>query len=144
LESAYKSLHPTQRRFLLCFEACASITKAARWAKVHRQNHYDWLEGSEEYRKAFATSEPRALRALEDEAVRRAHDGFRKAVYYKGRIVGYTTEYSDTLMNTLLKSNPKFRDRWSGELTGKDGEPLKMTITDARTLLHSAGEDGKL
>lgn len=79
--------------------------------------HYDWM-AEPAYAAAFAETEPRAHRTLEDEAVRRAHQGLRKAVRYKGKIVGYDTEYSDSLMNTLLKAQPKFRDRieHSGEL----------------------------
>lgn len=99
--------------------------------------HYDWLEEDEAYRKAFEQAEPKARRALEDEAVRRAHQGVRKAVRYKGKIVGFDTEYSDTLMNTLLKRDPKFRERWSGELTGKDGEPLKIDVATVDALIHA-------
>ena len=119
---AYKNLRHTQRRFLRCFEACASITVAARWAKICRQMHYDWMEEDPDYVAAFALAEPRAQRTLEDEAVRRAHQGVRRAVRYKGKVVGYETEHSDTLMNTLLKASPKFRERV--EVTGKDGAPV--------------------
>jgi hypothetical protein len=107
----YANLRPTQRRFLLCFEACASVTVAARWAKLARQNHYDWLEQDPAYAECFARAEPRANRTLEDEAVRRAHQGLRRDVRYKGKVVGHEMEYSDTLMNTLLKATPKFRDK---------------------------------
>jgi hypothetical protein len=107
----YANLHTKQKRFLLCFEACASVTVAARWAKIHRSNHYQWLEECPAYANAFAEAQPRAERTLEDEAVRRAHQGLRRAIRYKGKIVGYETEYSDTLMNTLLKASPKFRDK---------------------------------
>ena len=121
----YENLRPTQKRFLLCFEACASITQACRWAKVHRCNHYDWME-SEAYRAAFELAEVRANRTLEDEAVRRAHQGVKKAIRYKGKVVGTDTEYSDTLMTFLLKggNRKKFGDRWQGQLTGANGAPL--------------------
>jgi len=78
------------------------------------------------YSDAFARAEKVAGRTLEDEAVRRAHEGLRKAVRYKGKIVGWEYEYSDALMQTLLRGNlpEKFRERWTGELTGKDGNPL--------------------
>lgn len=134
----YESLHPTARRFLLCFEACASLTQAARWAKISRQNHYKWLEESEEYRLAFEIAEVRANRTLEDEAVRRAHQGVKKAVRYKGKVVAFDTEYSDSLMQFLLKAGnrKKFGDKWQGELTGEDGKPL-MDVTAARALLHA-------
>lgn len=82
-----------------------------------------------EYKTAFAESEIIAARTLEDEAVRRAHQGVRKAVRYKGKVVGYEHEYSDTLMSLLLKgSQPKkYRDNSSVEVTGKDGEQLFPT-----------------
>ena len=142
METLYKTLLPTQRRFLLCFEACSSITEAARWAKIHRSNHYQWIDGDEDYRKAFAIAEPRAARTLEDEAVRRARSGVRKVVRYKGKIVGYETEYSDTLMNTLLKANApeKFRDRFSGEISGPGGKPL-FDVASVRAWMNSVAED---
>lgn len=80
-----------------------------------------------DYAERFRATEQKSARTLEDEAVRRAHEGLRKAVRYKGRIVGYETEYSDTLLLALLKAtNPeKFKDRSSvennhkGEITVK-------------------------
>ncbi len=86
---------------------------------MHRCNHYDWLEVDSEYAAAFERAQKRADRTIEDEAVRRAHQGIRKVVRYKGKIVGFDVEFSDTLMNTLLKANPRFKERveHSGELS---------------------------
>src|SRR5579871_5668868 len=50
-------------------------------------------------------AEMQAARTLEDVAVRRAHEGLRKPVWFKGKIVGYETEYSDTLLLAVLKAN---------------------------------------
>lgn len=88
--------------------------------------HYDWLGADEAYRVAFAEAEPRALRRLEDEAVRRASEGVTRAIRYKGKIVGYETEYSDSLLQFLLRQNPKFRDRveHSGDLSLDAGKNL--------------------
>ncbi len=129
----------------MCFEACASLTQAARWAKIVRQNHYNWMEDSAEYRAAFEVAEVRANRTLEDEAVRRAHEGVKKAIRYKGKVVGTDTEYSDTLMTFLLKggNRKKFGDKWQGELSGKDGKPL-MDLEAARALLHAATAEDTL
>jgi len=54
-----------------------------------------------------------ALTALEDEMIRRGHEGLRKAVRYKGKVVGYETEYSDRLLELALKGNApdKYRER---------------------------------
>jgi hypothetical protein len=97
---------------------------------------------SEAYRAAFEFAEIRATRTLEDEAVRRAHEGVRKAVRYKGKVVGTETEYSDMLLLALLKggNRKKFGDRSQVALTGADGKPL-MTLETARALLHASEDD---
>lgn len=79
-----------------------------------------------DYAERFRATEQKSARTLEDEAVRRAHEGLRKAVRYKGRIVGYETEYSDTLLLALLKkTNPEgFRDRATIAHTDPTGKPL--------------------
>jgi hypothetical protein len=102
-----------QRRFLAAFSACGSVVRASRSAKTHRQTHYFWLATDPSYPSRFRQAEMQAARTLEDEAVRRAHEGLRKPVWYKGKIVGYETEYSDTLLLAVLKANnpDKFRDR---------------------------------
>ena len=102
-----------QSRFLAAFGACANVLRAARWAKINRQCHYNWLKEDPTYAARFQEATERAARSLEDEAVRRAHEGLRKPVRYKGKIVGYDTEYSDSLLLALLKANnpEKFMDR---------------------------------
>lgn len=127
-----------QRRFLAAFAASGSIIQAARWSKLNRAAHYNWLKEDPTYRPRFDAAQLEAARTLEDEAVRRAHQGLKKAVYYKGRIVGYESEYSDTLMLALLKANApdKFRDRVSMDhkgdvdvnLTVNAGEILRSRI----------------
>ncbi len=121
-----QSQRARQRRFLACYAACGSLTRAARWSKIHRQTHYDWMKNIPEYPGEFATAEKLAARTLQDEAVRRAHEGVKKAVYYKGKVVGYETEFSDTLMITMLKATDpeKFRDRSDNRHSGADGSKL--------------------
>ena len=115
-----------QKRFLDCFAACGNILKASRWAKLNRAAHYHWMRGDPAYPALFAEAEARAARVLEDEAVRRAHDGVREAVWHKGKIVGYQLKHSDVLLIFLLKGlkPEKYRERFDHQLTGKDGAPL--------------------
>jgi hypothetical protein len=69
------------------------------------------------YRPRFLEAEKRAARGLEDEAVRRAREGVRKLVLYKGKPVYvhgeplYETEYSDRLLERLLEANDPERFR---------------------------------
>ena len=102
-----------QKRFLECFAACRSVLRAARAAKLNRQSHYWWLKEDPTYRARFEAACERVAQMLEDEAVRRAHDGVRRAVRYKGKVVGYEMEYSDRLLELLLKAhNPeKYTER---------------------------------
>jgi len=106
-----------QARFLAAFAVCGQVCQASRWCKLNRNSHYGWMRDDPSYPARFADAEKRALRTLRDEAVRRARDGLRKAVWYKGKVVGYETEYSDTLLATLLKSlDPEFRDKTESEV----------------------------
>ncbi len=139
-DAALQNLTATQKRFLACYAACCSVLQAARWAKIHRQNHYDWLEENADYKLAFEKVKPQAAQVLEDEAVRRAVRGVTKAVRYKGRIVGYDTEYSDSVLQFLLKGAmpAKYKERIEQQLTGKDGVPL-LSLDMVDKILDDAG-----
>jgi hypothetical protein len=114
-----------QARFLAAFAVCGQVQQAARWCKIHRQAHYGWMYNDPTYPARFKEAEQRAARSLRDEAVRRAHDGLRKAVWYKGKVVGYETEYSDTLLLGLLKAlDPEFREKV--EHVGANGGPIDL------------------
>lgn len=73
---------------------------------------YEWREQEPDFAKAWDAALDRGSDALEDEAVRRAHDGVVKPVYQKGMRCGTIREYSDTLLIFMLKARrPKrFRD----------------------------------
>jgi len=102
--------------FLAAYAATASIGLAAEKAHVKRQNHYEWLRAEQgreakdrEYTNAWETIQDEVAQTLEDEAVRRAHQGVKRPVLYKGepvkinRRVLYHLEYSDQLLALLLK-----------------------------------------
>lgn len=118
--------HPKKRAFLTAFSHLGLVTRAARAAKVDRTNHFLWKRDDPEYAEAFAVAEELAAESLEDAAITRARDGMDRPVFHQGKICGYVREYSDTLLIFALKgAKPeKYRDRWSGELTGRDGKPL--------------------
>ena len=76
-------LGPKQRAFLRAFGMTASVTKAAAAADVDRSRHYEWLEDPD-YQRAFKQAKDAAGQALEDEAVRRAHEGVPRQSLYHG------------------------------------------------------------
>lgn len=119
-----------QGRFLAAFAACCSFTQAARWAKISRQAHYNWLREDPTYRERFELARVKAVQSLEDEAIRRGREGVRKAVRYKGKVVGYETEYSDTCLLATLKANApeKYRERTDTTVSAPGGGPVEQRI----------------
>ncbi len=135
-----------QASFLAAFAATASITKAAKAAKLERTLHYRWLREDEEYPAAFALAYAEAAQTLEDEAVRRANEGVLEPITYQGgycykrrlnketgKLENYGAplvirKYSDGLMQTLLKAfkPEKYRERNSLEVTGAAGGPIVL------------------
>src|SRR5579863_6833509 len=103
---------PKKQAFLEAYATCCRVDKAAEIAGMNRSNHYDWLESDPEYRKSFAAVKERAIESLEDEAVRRAHEGVERPVTVAGEKV-MVREYSDTLLIFLLKAArpEKYRER---------------------------------
>jgi len=107
------STHLRQRAFLAAFAATCSIDGAAAAAKVPREHHYDWKNRDATYRAAFEAVQDQAAQRLEDEAVRRALEGVKRPMFYRGKAVKtgrgrsartvYEVEYSDQLLITLLK-----------------------------------------
>lgn len=75
---------------------------------------YRWRREMPEFAKAWDEAKILGLDKLEDELLRRAHDGVEKLVFYKGRKLKHTIrEYSDTLGIFLLKGGKpeKYRER---------------------------------
>ena len=130
-----------QSRFLAAYSASASVLQASRWAKINRSCHYNWLKEDPTYRQRFEDATRQAAQTLEDEATRRAHEGLRKAVRYKGKIVGYETEYSDSLLIERLRavSPEKYRPptRIEKRDVDKDGNDKKFAFDDLHAYMNA-------
>ena len=76
---------------------------------------------------------------LEREAYRRGVEGIEKGIYYKGRLEATEIQYSDTLLQTLLKAKrpDQFGDK--KQITGAGGAPLTVHI---RTFAPPASDSG--
>ena len=92
-----------QAAFLAAFRTTACVRKAAQAAQIGRRRHYHWLKEDPDYRLAFERVKEEAIGDLEDEAVRRACEGWLKPVFYQGRPCGTIRRYSDKLLIFLLK-----------------------------------------
>lgn len=103
-----------------------NVSDAARKATIDRSTPYRWREAEPDFAAAWDEALELAMDRLESEAYRRAVEGVRKPLI--GRIgkdqdgvITYIREYSDSLMNTLLKAHrpEKYRERVdvSGDVT---------------------------
>ena len=91
-------------KFLEAFAECGNITHSAKVAGVSRDTHYHkWLGVDKSYTEAFKQAREKAIDALEEEALRRAKEGWVEPVWHLGQQVGVVRKFSDTLLIFLLK-----------------------------------------
>ncbi|MBZ0145135.1 MAG: terminase [Rhodocyclaceae bacterium] len=121
---SHSSPHVKKRAFLAALARTGNVSEAARAARCDRGCYYDWRENDEAFKAAAAAALEEAADLLEAEARRRAADGVREPIFYRGRKVATVLRYSDTLLIFLLKGirPEKFRERH--ELSGPGGAPL--------------------
>jgi hypothetical protein len=94
--------------------------------------HYRWLAHKKGYAAAFDRAKEEAAQTLEDEAIRRAHDGVLEPKFWKGKLVGAVRVYSDALLMFMLRgARPeRYRERSAVDISGS-GNPISITITQA-------------
>ena len=133
--STSTTLKPKQRAFLAAYAVCGGISRAAKLAQTPRTNHYEWMLNNAEYAATFEDAKEQACELLEQEARRRAVDGVKKPVFYKGKKIASVVEYSDNLLMFLLKSlkPERYRDNAKIEHTGTAGGPLEIQVTFVRS-----------
>lgn len=125
-----------RERFLKALSDGATVGDACRSAGIARRTAYTWRDRDKEFREAWDSAILDGVDALEGEALRRAVRGVIEPVVSAGKLVTKVRKYSDTLLIFLLKArDPRFRDKSAVELTGKDGEPLKVEAEDVKQKL---------
>lgn len=121
-----------QGKFLAAFAECGIINWAARWAKVHRTSHYVWMNEDPTYPERFKEAERQAARGLVDEATRRGRFGVKKPVWYKGKIVGYETEFSDRMLELVIKG--EFPNKYKEPTPDVEATPIQIQAMKAALL----------
>lgn len=89
------------------------VKRACEAVDITRQTAYEWRDEDPEFAAAWEKALKVGVGELEDEAHRRAFEGYDKPIVHQGAITGTFKEYSDTLAIFLLKAhNPeKYRER---------------------------------
>lgn len=141
---------PAKRRiFLDALGDGASITKAAERAGVTRISAYNHRESDPYFRLLWDDAIEAGTDRLEDEAMRRAKDGWDEPVYYKGEPVGEVRKYSDRMLAFLLRARrpEKFApvtnvEQLIRELAREAGADEERAVAAARDILAEARKGG--
>jgi len=114
--------------FAAVLSETGQVSKACASVGISRVTAYNWRREHAEFALSWENALKIAVSALEDEARRRAQEGFTEPVYHGGEMVGEVRKYSDTLTIFLLKAaDPnKYRERYA--VTGEDGGPVQIEI----------------
>lgn len=122
------------REFLQAFEQTGNISHAARITGVHRWDVHRRVKRSARFAEAFAEAREIATENLEMGAWRRAVTGVSKPIYHGGEIVGAVNDYSDRLMEVLLKANApdKYKER---------SESVQTTHKTVRIIIQKTDEN---
>lgn len=123
-------------RFLRAYRQNGNVQASASAAKCGRRTVYQWLANDPHFKALYLEAHEDALDALEEEARRRAVDGYERPVYQGGKEAGRVREYSDVLLVTLLKGKrPEvFRERF--EHSGPGGSPLPAPVHQTNVLIY--------
>lgn len=110
------------RDFLAVLRSTGNVSEAARTISVSRRSMYEWKAADSAFAAAWDEAAEEAVDRLEREAWRRGVEGIPKPVTHQGKITDTYTEYSDRMLELLLKGHrpEKYRDNRteiSGTLT---------------------------
>jgi hypothetical protein len=117
-----------QDQFLTVLSETANVTVAASAVGLSRQRLYQVRDEDLVFQGRWEAAVKLGTAALEDEATRRAKDGWDEPVFYQGEQCGHVRKFSDTLLIFLLKArDPKFREKL--DLAGPNGGPIPVANT---------------
>lgn len=109
-----------QEEFLRIIAETANVTRAAAAIGMGRQYMYEIRAEDADFRKLWDEAVEVGTDALEDEATRRAVEGWEEPVFYQGQQTGVVRKYSDTLLIVQLKARrpQKYRENVHTEHAG--------------------------
>jgi hypothetical protein len=111
-------------KFLDALRETCNVTKSARACGISRRCAYDHKQADPDFSREWDDAVEEAADKLEEEAWRRGVVGIDKPVTYQGVITDTYKEYSDRMLELLLKAHrpERFKDR--REVSTPDGQPL--------------------
>ncbi len=116
--------------FLSKLSKTGNVLDACKAGRITRSNVYRAREEDERFKAAWDAALDEAADLLEKEARRRAVNGVKEPVFYKGKVVGDIKRFSDSLLMFLLKGTrpDKYRENHKHEVGGVGGAPIAVHI----------------
>ena len=104
-------------KFLENLAQCGNVTRAAESVAVSRVYFYLLAQENEEFKEKMNQARALGIEWMEDEASRRAFNGYDEPVFQQGVQVGTVRKFSDQLAMFLLRGNKpdKFKERVANE-----------------------------
>lgn len=119
-----------RKTFLSVLGATSNVTAAAAAAHVDRKVVYMLRKSDPTFAEEWADALERAGDVLEAAAWKRGVKGVKRVVHSAGKVVGYEIEYSDSLLQMLLK----------GHKPERYGDKLIVEIKQALPVLNEIAE----
>lgn len=129
-------------KFLAALCVYGNVTRAAEFAGLDRAALYSKRKVDPAFAAAWDEAEALGVAALEDEARRRAYEGWEEPVWHKGVNCGTVRKFSDTLLIVLLKAHmpEKYRENIKIDLNSRIATmSLEEKLAEAQRI---AGELG--
>lgn len=103
--------------------------KACKVSGIPRQTVYKRTRQDVEFGKLVQEVRDMTMDSLEDEAIRRARDGWNEPQYFKGELQGYVRKYDSGLLTFMLTNGrpDKYRPKKEAE-QGSGGGPAAAPI----------------
>jgi len=140
----------TREKFLEAYEKLGTVEKACHAIGIGRRTVYEWRDRDAKFAAEMERVYQTATALLEDEAFRRAYDGWEEPVFYQGQPAGIwlddegkpvgndlaratrfqqfgVRKFSDALLMFQLKMRkPEYRD--SMKISNPDGSALSLIV----------------
>lgn len=115
--------HKKRKLFLKFLAETGQVKKAAEKVGLRVQTLRTYYHKDPKFAEEWDRIQDTVSHLLESEAVRRGVEGTLKDIYHKGAVVGQERQYSDKLLEILLKANnrEKFGDTKKVQIEGGFG-----------------------